>query len=74
MANKPMTENELQHATEEQVLATGLNLKDVDESALGNPEPWESWETSLVLWSLVIGVGGLVVLGTLINLFLLSNH
>ena len=74
MANKPITENDLQQATEEQVMATGLNLKEVDESALSDPEPWEPWETTLVLWSLFIGVGGLVVLGTLINLFLLAKH
>jgi hypothetical protein len=74
MAKKPMTENDLQHATEEQVMTSGLSLKDVDDSALGDPEPWERWETTLVLWSLFIGVGGLIVLGTLINMFLLSNH
>ena len=74
MANKPKTENDLQHATEEQIMATGLSLKDVDESALGDPEPWERWETTLVLWSLFIGIGGLIVLGTLINIFLLPNH
>lgn len=34
-------------------------------------EPWESWETRLCLWSLGIGIGGLVVLGILVNIFLL---
>jgi len=36
-----------------------------------NPEPWESWETKLVVYSLVIGGLGLVILGALINIFLL---
>jgi hypothetical protein len=70
MAHKPMTEHDLEQATEEQVV-TGLSLKEAGESVLGDPEPWELWETSLVLWSLLIGIGGLIVLGTLINIFLL---
>ncbi|MDH3672295.1 MAG: hypothetical protein OES46_14235 [Gammaproteobacteria bacterium] len=41
------------------------------ESLLGEPEPWESWETKLVLYSLVIGAVGLVVLGALVNAFIL---
>jgi hypothetical protein len=35
------------------------------------PEPWESWETTLVLASLAIGVAGLVVLGWLVARFVL---
>ncbi len=35
------------------------------------PEAWEDWETKLVLWSLALGIGGLVVLGALINAFIL---
>lgn len=34
-------------------------------------EPWADWETRLVLYSIAIGLAGLVVLGTLINIFLL---
>ncbi len=41
------------------------------EALLGEPEPWESWETKLVVWSLVIGAVGLVVLGALVNAFIL---
>lgn len=63
---------DLEKATEEQVLA-GFNQAEANESALGEPEPWEFWETQLCLWSLLIGIGGLVVLGTLINLFLLTD-
>ena len=34
-------------------------------------EPWADWESRLVLYSIAIGLAGLVVLGTLINIFLL---
>jgi hypothetical protein len=43
------------------------------ESILGEPEPWESWETQLCLWSIGIGVAGLVILGVLVDLFLLPK-
>lgn len=42
-----------------------------DETVLGEPDPWEPWETKLVLWSLAIGITGLVVLGVLVNILLL---
>jgi hypothetical protein len=38
----------------------------------GAPEPWERWETSLVLGSLALGAAGLVLLGWLVNRFILS--
>jgi hypothetical protein len=42
------------------------------ENALsGTPEPWESWETTLVVGSLVLGVAGLAVLGWLVARFIL---
>lgn len=44
---------------------------DMDETVLGEPEPWAPWETRLVLWSLALGVAGLVLLGLLVNAFLL---
>ncbi len=34
-------------------------------------EEWESWETKLCLWSLAIGIVGLVILGVLVNTFIL---
>jgi hypothetical protein len=43
------------------------------ESILGEPEPWESWETQLCLWSIGIGITGLVILGVLVDLFLLPK-
>lgn len=41
------------------------------EALLGEAEPWESWETQLVTWSLGIAVAALIVLGLLINTFIL---
>lgn len=41
------------------------------EALLGEPEPWEPWETQLVTWCLGLGIVGLVILGTLINIFIL---
>ena len=42
-----------------------------DDSLSGAPEPWERWETSLVLGSLASGVVGLVLLGWLVARFIL---
>lgn len=44
--------------------------KNVDE-LFTNPEPWESWESKLVLWSILAAIIGLVILGFLINWFIL---
>lgn len=44
-----------------------------DNVAIDAPEPWEKWETQLVVWSVGIGVAGLIVLGTLINIFILNK-
>ncbi len=41
------------------------------EELLGEAEPWESWETKLVAWSIGIACVGLVVLGYLINTYIL---
>ena len=45
--------------------------RDVD-SLTGEPEPWEAWETSLVFWSICAGIVGLLVLGWLVDRFILS--
>ncbi len=42
------------------------------ESALGECEPWDDWETKLVWWSIGIGIAGLIILGTIINLTILD--
>ncbi len=36
-----------------------------------SPEPWEKWESKLVLYSILLGIGGLVILGALINWLIL---
>jgi hypothetical protein len=38
----------------------------------GEPEAWEPWETRLVVVSLAVGAAGLVVLGWLVDHFILS--
>ncbi|HET7608339.1 MAG TPA: hypothetical protein VFL84_06660 [Gammaproteobacteria bacterium] len=42
-----------------------------DDALSGAPEPWERWETSLVLGSLLLGCVGLVLLGWLVARFIL---
>lgn len=42
-----------------------------DELYSSKAEPWADWESRLVLYSIGIGIAGLIVLGTLINIFLL---
>lgn len=43
------------------------------EELLGEPEPWQTWETKLCLYSIGIGLLGLAILGVLINLFILNK-
>lgn len=43
-----------------------------EDALSGAPEPWERWETSLVLGSIALGVAGLVLLGWLVDRFILS--
>ena len=40
----------------------------------GEAEPWEPWETKLVLYSIGIGIVVLVIGGWLVNHFILSGH
>ena len=44
---------------------------DPHEVSIDAPEPWEPWETQLVGLSVGIGIAALIVLGTLINIYLL---
>jgi cytochrome b561 len=51
-------------------------LKEEEHSAealLGEPEPWESWKTKLVSWSISIAIIGLIVLGWLIDHYILPS-
>jgi hypothetical protein len=42
-----------------------------EDALSGAPEPWERWETALVLGSLGVGLAGLVLLGWLVDRFIL---
>ncbi len=57
--------------TEEQRSAEEL-LDASAEELLGEAEPWEKWETQLVTYSIIIAIVGVVVLGFLINTFILK--
>lgn len=46
-------------------------LEQSAEELLGEAEPWEEWETQLVSYSLGIAVVGLIILGWLINTYVL---
>lgn len=58
----------------EGVSTGGLSVDIEDtEAALGEAEPWEPWETKLVVWSLAIGLVSLAVLGVIINMTILNK-
>jgi hypothetical protein len=42
-----------------------------EEALAGPAEAWERWETHLVLLSLAVGVAGLLLLGWLVDHFIL---
>ncbi len=42
------------------------------EELLGEAEPWEAWETQLVSWSIGIAIFSVVILGWLINTYILD--
>ena len=46
-------------------------LPTTDNISIGEPEPWEKWETKLVCFSLILGVGMLIIGGILVNMFIL---
>ncbi len=50
---------------------TNDELEIHSEELLGHPEPWEGWETKLVGYSIVLGITGLVILGWVINTYIL---
>ena len=41
------------------------------EELFTNPEPWERWESKLVVWSIVAAIISLFILGALINWLIL---
>ncbi len=56
-------------ATEEEI----VTREDFEpaEIPIDTAEEWESWETKLCLWSLGVGIASLVVLGLLVNAYIL---
>lgn len=52
-------------------MVEGNDNNNADKELLGDPEPWEAWESRLVGICLLLAVAGLVVLGWLINRFIL---
>jgi len=60
------------YSTEESIDDTRSHELSSAEELLGDPEPWESWETKLVVYSISIACVGLVILGYLVNTFILS--
>ena len=43
------------------------------EALLGEPEPWEPWETKLVSWSIGLAIIGVIILGWLIDTYILPS-
>jgi hypothetical protein len=46
---------------------------EIDGIKMEEAEPWEPWETKLVVWSIAIGIVFLIVGGYLINAFVLNK-
>ncbi len=61
---------EQKKATTEEQVVTGETPSAADVP-IDTAEPWEEWETKLCLWSIAIGVAGLVILGGVVNAFIL---
>jgi hypothetical protein len=57
-------------ATTEEEIVAGEDFEPA-EIPIDTAEEWATWETKLCLWSLGIGIVGLVVLGLLVNTFIL---
>ena len=47
------------------------NIENQVNELFTNPEPWEPWETKLVLGSVLVGIVSLLILGVLINWLIL---
>jgi len=47
------------------------NQKPELDQLFSNPEPWEPWENKLVFGSIITAIIGLIILGVLINIFVL---
>lgn len=67
------TSNNADHEIYDQPHKNNTEQSLPDHSILGEPEPWESWETRLCLWSIGIGITALFILGVLVDWFLLPS-
>ncbi|MBM7855214.1 hypothetical protein JOC37_001599 [Desulfohalotomaculum tongense] len=56
---------------EQEEFQGGLTANFSPGQDIESPEPWEPWETKLVIYSLGIGIGVLIIGGILINKLLL---
>ncbi len=66
-AETTVTGGARESVTEEEFVAEFEALEvEIDEC-----EPWEEWETKLVTYSIGLGIAGLVVMGALVNAFIL---
>lgn len=52
-------------------MANEKNITEEVGELFNNPEPWEKWETKLVLGSITIAIIGLLILAILINWLIL---
>jgi hypothetical protein len=57
--------------SEDRVSNRSLDEEPGQDAFSGPAEAWEPWETTLVLLSLALGVAGLLLLGWLVNHFIL---
>ena len=49
-----------------------LEPEESQDGLSGAPEDWEPWETQLVWWSIGLGLSGLMILGWLVDRFILA--
>ncbi len=52
--------------------AENRNTKVMNKNLFTGPEPWEKWETKLVIYSILTGIALLIILGVIINSTILS--
>jgi hypothetical protein len=59
------------HPEGDETVNTEVDERASADELLLEAEPWEPWEAKLVGWSIAIGFVSLIILGVLINLFIL---
>ncbi len=70
MTNGPETTvtGEARESVTEEELVAEFKAHEVE---IDEHEPWEAWETKLVTYSIGLGIVGLVIMGVLVNTFIL---